>query len=356
MLYSSKKEIEIEDFKNIYKNFTFKSKLKNSNIMITGFNGFLGKYIVNFLIQYKKKIKWKKLILIDSYILKTATDNKIINTSDILVIKKNLLDINLKSKIFENIDYVMHMASIASPHYYRKYPLETIEANVDGLKNILDCYKNRKVKILYFSSSEIYGDPAKNMIPTKESYNGNVSSIGPRSCYDESKRFCETLSYYYSEKYRVKVTIVRPFNNFGPGMKLTDKRLPADLANAVISNKDIHLYSDGRPKRSFCYISDAVTGYFQALTYNKFDIFNIGNDQNEISVKNLTVKYTQIAKKLFKYNKNIYFIKSKDKDYLSNNPNRRCPDISKARIKLNFQPKVSLDEGISKYLQYNYLK
>tara|TARA_X000000950_G_C13836070_1_gene628242 strand:- start:502 stop:1572 length:1071 start_codon:yes stop_codon:yes gene_type:complete len=352
--YKLKKEIEISDFKNILKNFRNSSKIKDKTILITGFNGFLGQYIVKFLIFYYKKLRWKKLILIDNSIVRK---NKILKKNgNIIIINKNISDINFKRKIFYNVDYIMHMASIASPHFYRKFPLKTIEANVDGLKNILNFFKNKNINLLYFSSSEIYGDPPKNKIPTSEDFNGNVSCIGPRSCYDESKRFCETLCYYYSKIYKINIKIVRPFNNYGPGLNTNDKRLPADLVNSILKNQDVIIYSNGKPTRSYCYISDAVTAYFAALVYPSFEIFNIGNDKEEISVKKLARKFVHIAKKNLNYSGSIYFKKSKDPEYLTNNPNRRCPDISKAKKKLKFEPIVNTNEGIKKYLFYNFLK
>jgi UDP-glucuronate decarboxylase len=356
-LYNSRAEIETSDFKKIFKNFKTRSKIKNKTILISGFNGFLGQYIVKFLVFYSKKLKWKKLILVDnSKIEKINNYKELKNNKKILIINSNIIDLNFKKKIFANVSHIMHMASIASPYFYRKFPLKTIEANVDGLKNILNHYKNKKIDLLYFSSSEIYGDPPKNHIPTKEDFNGNVSCIGPRSCYDESKRFCETLCYYYSSLYKINIKIVRPFNNYGPGLNINDKRLPADLVNSIIKNKDIKIFSDGKPTRSYCYISDAVTAYFLALVYKKFDIFNVGNDAEEISVKNLTINYVNLARKILNYKGKIYFKKSPDPEYLTNNPNRRCPDIFKAKKKLNFNPVVGLKEGIAKYLQYNYFK
>jgi len=352
--YKIKEEIEISDFKNILKNFRNSSKIKNKTILITGFNGFLGQYIVRFLTFYSKKLKWKKLILVDNSIVKK---NKILKKNrNIIVINRNISDLNFNRKIFYNVNYIMHMASIASPHYYRKFPLKTIEANVDGLKNILNFFKNKNINLLYFSSSEIYGDPPKNKIPTSEDFNGNVSCIGPRSCYDESKRFCETLCYYYSKIYKINIKIVRPFNNYGPGLDTNDKRLPADLANSILKNQNIIIHSNGKPTRSYCYISDAVTAYFAALVYPSFEIFNVGNDKEEISVRKLALKFKNIAKKNLNYNGSIYFKESKDPEYLTNNPNRRCPNISKAKEKLKFEPIVNTNEGIEKYLLYNFLK
>ncbi len=185
-------------------------------------------------------------------------------------------------KLKTKFDIVIHAASIASPIFYRKFPLETIDSNVLGIRRVLEYSKKKKskVKILYFSTSEIYGDPANNKIPTNESYNGNVSCVGPRACYDESKRLAETLCYVYSNYFKVPVVVVRPFNNYGPGLDIQDGRLPADLAKFILSKNDIKIYSDGKPTRSFCYISDAIIGYLKAMCYPRYNVFNIGNDTN----------------------------------------------------------------------------
>ena len=245
------------------------------------------------------------------------------------------------------------MASIASPTFYRKYPIETLDANIWGLRKILDFYKNKSIKgLLMFSSSEVYGDPDKQNIPTSEKYFGNVSSIGPRACYDESKRFSETLCYLYAQKFGMPISMVRPFNNYGPGMSLRDKRVPADFALAIKNNKDIIIYSDGSPTRTFCYVTDAVVGYLKALTYGKFDIFNIGIDKPEISIFDLAKIYKKKGNLIFNYNKEIRLEKSKDTDYMKNNPNRRCPNIKHANKELNFNPNILIEEGVERFLSY----
>ena len=142
----------------------------------------------------------------------------------------------------EDVKYVIHMASVASPSFYRKYPLETIDGNISGLRRLFEFFEKSNVLdgFLFFSSSEIYGDPARDQIPTPEDYRGNVSCIGPRSCYDEAKRLGETLCYIYGEKMGLPVIVARPFNNYGPGMRINDKRLPADFANSILSGKRYH--------------------------------------------------------------------------------------------------------------------
>jgi nucleoside-diphosphate-sugar epimerase len=191
----------------------------------------------------------------------------------------------------------VHGASIASPTFYRKYPVETLDANIWGLRHILDLYRGRDTLkgLLFFSSSEIYGDPDPSAIPTPETYRGNVSCHGPRACYDESKRFGETMAWVYAQQFGMPITVARPFNNYGPGMRLGDKRLPADFALAVTEGRDLVILSDGTPTRTFCYVADAVAGYLLCLLHGSYDYFNIGIDKPEIMVRELAEIYRKAA-------------------------------------------------------------
>ena len=212
--------------------------------------------------------------------------------------------------------------------------------------------KKKVKRILFFSSSEIYGNPDKRNIPTKEIYNGNVSCLGPRACYDESKRFGETLCYIYNQVYKLPIRIVRPFNNYGPFLSTKDKRLPSDLLGKIKENKDIIIYSNGKPKRTFCYIADAICGYLNAIKYEKFDVFNIGNEDEEISVLRFSKIFKSVAEKNIGYKGKIIFKKSKDLDYLSDNPQRRKPCLEKSKKLLKYKPKIGVKEGITRYLLY----
>lgn len=255
----------------------------------------------------------------------------------------------------ENADFVYHMASIASPIFYRAYPIETLDANIWGLRRLLDFYCKKGIKgFVFFSSSEIYGDPTPENIPTPETYRGNVDCQGPRACYDESKRFGETICYLFHEKYNMPITIIRPFNNYGPGMRLNDARVPADFASAVLENRDIIMFSDGSPTRTFCYISDAITGYLKGILHadEGFEAYNIGMDKPEISIKRLAEIYIEAGREIFDYTGSAKFGISDDKEYLANNPNRRCPIIDKARIRLGYDPKVDVEQGVRYFLEF----
>jgi UDP-glucuronate decarboxylase len=336
---------------------TEKNLFNSKTILITGYRGFIGSVLSSFLEKFFIDLNLSRLILLDNSKVEQNSNKTILLSSynqKIFRLSFNVINGNYEEVPHINdVDYVFHLASIASPTYYRKYPLETMDANVLGIRRLLDFYiGNTKIKFLQFSSSEIYGDPFKDFIPTSEEFNGNVSTVGPRSCYDESKRYSETICYYYYELYSMDISIVRPFNNYGPGMILTDKRAPADFARSIINNEDIVLLSNGSPTRSYLFVSDAIIGYIKAIQYNGFEIFNIGNDSEEMSISDFAMTFVNIGKKLFDYEKEIKFGSSIDQDYLINNPQRRMPNIIKARKKLNFNPITNLVDGITEYLYW----
>ncbi|MGH7928825.1 MAG: NAD-dependent epimerase/dehydratase family protein, partial [Candidatus Binatia bacterium] len=205
--------------------------------------------------------------------------------------------------------------------------------------------------LLFLSSSEIYGDPPEDSIPTPETYRGNVSCTGPRACYDESKRYGETLSVNYVRQYGVPVRMARPFNNYGPGLKITDRRALPDFARDVLEGRDIVLLSDGAPTRTFCYVADAVVGYYKILVRGRSgEAYNIGVEAPEISIAELAELVVETARELLNYQGRVVRGKSEDRDYLTDNPNRRCPKIDKARTELGYDPSISLSDGIERSL------
>jgi nucleoside-diphosphate-sugar epimerase len=254
-------------------------------------------------------------------------------------------------------DFIVHAASIASPTFYRQFPIETIDANVNGLRYLLDYARARSEAgrglrgMLFFSTSEIYGDPSPDAIPTPETYRGLVSCTGPRACYDESKRLGETLSVNFAQQYGVPVAMARPFNNYGPGLDINDKRVLPDLARNIFDGQDLVLLSDGRATRTFCYIADAVVGYLKVLVKGApGEPYNIGIEAPEISVGDVAARLAATAKELFGYRGKVVFKTSQDRAYLVDNPSRRCPDITKARTALGYNPEIDLDEGLRRSL------
>ena len=345
-----------EDLEKIFESIKDKIyKFDNSNIFITGCCGFLGYYFLNFFNKYKKELNINSVVAVDNFqVGKPEWVKEIVKDGNIELKEFDIIkeDLSTVERVKDN-SFVIHMASIASPVFYRKYPIETIEANIWGLKMLLDEYKNSSLRgFLFFSSSEIYGDPTPENIPTPEDYRGNVSCVGPRACYDESKRFGETICYEYAKEFNMPISVARPFNNYGPGMKINDKRLPADFAKAILNNKDIEILSDGKPTRTFCYISDAISGYLKVMLHDEFDYFNIGMDKPEISVRELAEIYAKIGKEKYGYTGKVTYQVSDDKNYLTDNPNRRCPVITKARDKLGYNPSVYVEQGVERFLEY----
>lgn len=253
--------------------------------------------------------------------------------------------------------YIIHAASIASPSFYRRRPIETMDANVHGLRHLLEYCSARAATggavrgMLFFSSSEIYGDPTPEHIPTPETYRGFVSCTGPRACYDESKRYGETLCVNFAEQRGVPVTTARPFNNYGPGLKITDRRVIPDFARDILEARDVALLSDGSPSRTFCYVADAVVGYYKILVRGApGEAYNIGVEAPEVSVVSLAEEMVSLARELFAYKGRVVRRQSDDRDYLIDNPERRCPVILKARRELAYEPEIPLREGLRRTL------
>lgn len=332
-----------------------RAKFNGSTVLITGCAGFLGYYMMQFFAVESEELGIKKVIGLDNFMLgqpgwiQELEQNPKVVLRKFDIIKDNIADIEGASEA----DFIIHMASVASPMFYRKYPIETLDANIWGLRSLLDYYATRDIKgLLFFSSSELYGDPDPEHVPTSEDYNGNVCATGPRACYDESKRFGETMCMLFAQKYNMPIGVARPFNNYGPGMRVGDKRVPADFALAILQNRDIEILSNGTPTRTFCYIADSVCGYFKILLHGKYDFFNIGIEKPEITIAQLANIYVEAGRELFGYEGKVSYAVSDDKEYLTNNPQRRCPCIDKARTLLGYNPTIFVEEGVSRFLRY----
>ena len=337
--------------------------LSGKNVLIAGGAGFLGYYLVQAILHWNKQKSNQlsiDLVVYDNFMRGVPSWLEQLNVNPNLKIVKHDV-INLLPDDIGDFQYIIHAATIASPIYYRKNPIATMDANVNGLRHFLDyCVKrkneNRPVEgFLFFSTSEIYGDPTPENIPTPETYRGNVSCTGPRACYDESKRYGETLCVNYTQQHDLPIRIVRPFNNYGPGLKISDRRALPDFARNIINNEDIVLFSDGSPTRTFCYVADAIVGYFKVLVKGvDGESYNIGMDKPEISILDLAERTIEVSRKLFNYRGNLIMKSSDDKNYLTDNPNRRCPTIDKAIKDLGFNPKINLSEGLEKSLLWYF--
>lgn len=332
-------------------------KLSGETLLLTGCAGFLGYYFSHLFAFWNNNHDEKIHCTLHDNFQRGKPDwlNKIEVANSIKIEKYDVLDAYVQF----NFQNVIHAASIASPIFYRKNPIETMDANVIGLRNLLDAQTNFKDKsqaptrFLYFSTSEIYGDPLPDYIPTAEDYRGNVSCTGPRACYDESKRYGETLCVNFAKFKSLPVTIARPFNNYGPGLKIDDGRAIPDFVKGIKESNSIILLSDGSPTRTFCYISDAICGYIKTLVLGKSgESYNIGSDQPEISMLTLANIMKEIVEKKTGQKITLSYQKSEDAQYLTDNPNRRCPDISKATNDLGFKPLVGLNVGLEKTLSW----
>ena len=302
-------------------------------ILVTGGAGFIGSHLCDFILE-----KGHYVICADNLL-----------TGDIKNIKHNLQnkrfefikhDVTKPLKISGRIDYVLHFASPASPVDYMNYPLETLDVGSAGTKNLLELAKKNKAKFLLASTSEVYGDP--KVSPQSEEYYGNVNPIGPRSVYDEAKRFAEALTSAYIREKLVDARIVRIFNTYGPRMGLDDGRVVPNFIKQALTGQPLTVYGDGSQTRSFCYVSDMVSGIYKLMYTKTAGPINIGNPK-ELKVNefaNVILKLTGSRSKI------VY------KPLPQDDPKQRRPDISKAKKELGWAPEVDLEEGLRKTIAW----
>ena len=321
-------------------------KLAGKTVLITGGSGFIGNYLVGTLLHLNQTR------LRNHHVKIVSVDNLLIGSKRPLMGLKNYdkfkfiqHDVIKPFSFRGKVDYVIHAAGIASPVYYRKYPLETIEVGTTGTKNFLDLARQKGAnKFLFFSSSEIYGDPHPDYVPTPETYTGNVSSVGPRACYDESKRLAETLCITYHQIYQVPAKIVRLFNVYGPGMKHTDYRVIPTFIYRGLKKRSLPVHDRGIQTRTFCYITDALTGMLKVLISGRpGEVYNIGNTTPEISMHDLALIVARLIDNGVKPRRKQY-----PATYPAGEPQRRCPDIAKISHELKYAPRVSLESGLKK--------
>ena len=303
------------------------------NILITGGAGFLGSHLCRRLLKDGHKV-----ICVDNLITGSLFNLKdLIKNEDFKFIRH---DITKPIKITNKLDWVMHFASPASPKDYLEHPIKTLKVGTLGTHNCLGIAKAHKAKFFLASTSEVYGDP--KISPQPEDYWGNVSSIGPRSCYDEAKRAAEALTFAYYRQHKIPIHVIRIFNTYGPNMRLEDGRVVSNFIVQALRGRPLTIYGKGNQTRSFCYVDDLIDGIIRYMKVNYTGPVNLGS-QFEFTV-------LELAKKV------ILLTQSKSKIMFEplpqDDPKQRRPDIRKARKLLGWKPKVSLKEGLKKTIIY----
>jgi len=319
--------------------------LEGRHVLLTGSNGFLGRYFTAvFLLLNRDYLKRPAHVTAVDNFISSQQDGTIPKDPHFRFCQHDASTPYPTALMFPKVDYVVAAAGLASPAYYRKYPLETIDVTTLGLRVALETARTHNARLLYFSSSEIYGDPAADKVPTNEEYRGNVSTLGPRSCYDEAKRIGETLCYTYWHKYQTEATIVRPFNVFGPGLSKEDYRVIPNFGARITAGQPVNIYGSGDQTRTFCYVTDAISGFLKVLLVGlPAEAYNVGNPEPEISMKDLAKAVGTATGKEVLFNVIDY-----PADYPADEPNRRCPDITKVRT-LGYAPRVALQDGLQRF-------
>ncbi|WP_456324758.1 UDP-glucuronic acid decarboxylase family protein [Desulfonauticus submarinus] len=302
--------------------------MDNKKILVVGGAGFIGSHLVEKLLKQGNEV-----VVLDNF---SSGRPENLKGLDVRVIYHDIID-----KItLSGFDQIYHLASLASPVFYQKYPVETALSNSVGTYNLLVEAQKHKSRILFTSTSEIYGDPLEH--PQKETYWGNVNSIGIRSCYDESKRLGETLMMDFYREYGVEIRIARIFNTYGPRMRSDDGRVIPNFINQALTNKPITIYGTGRQTRSFCYVDDLVEGLIRLMNSDYVGPVNLGNPK-EMTVLELA----QMIKKLTNSKSKIVFKKLPKDD-----PTKRRPNINVAKKILKWRPKKDLKGGLKETIKY----
>lgn len=309
-------------------------------ILVCGGAGFIGSNLCSYLVD-----KGEKVICVDNFCTGNINNIKDLDSSLFSIIEH---DITEPLEIDEDIDEIYNLASIASPPKFIKRPIYTLKTNVLGALNLLELANEKDAKILQASTSEVYGNPLQH--PQKETYNGDVNPIGVRSCYDEGKRAAETLFFDFHRTFSTKIKIIRIFNVYGPNMDPYDGRVVTNFIIQCLKGEDVTVYGDGKQTRSFCYVDDMVDGIYKMMnsSENFTGPVNIGNP-GEFTILELAQKIIQ------KTNSDSKIVFS---PLPIDDPVQRKPDISLAKKELCWEPKIKLDDGLDKTIEYysNLLK
>lgn len=302
-------------------------------VLITGGGGFIGSHLTDKLLD-----EGKRVIAVDNFCSsnKSNVEHLEDNENFKLIQKDILTHLNIE----EDIDYVLHFASRASPKDYQENPIHTLRTNTEGTLKMLELADKHDAKFMYASTSEVYGDPEEH--PQTEEYWGNVNPNGPRACYDEGKRCGEATIASFAKKNNLDYRIIRIFNTYGPRMMEDDGRVITNFINQALENEPITVYGDGKQTRSFCYIDDLINGIRKAMKSEHGEIFNLGNP-DEKTILELAEKIQEIIDTESKIT---------HQELPEDDPEKRKPDITKAKNQLNWEPKINLGEGLKKTTDY----
>ena len=300
--------------------------------LVTGGAGFLGSHLCEYLLN-----KGHEVICMDNLITGSKQNISGIKSGNFRFVNHNVSEF---IKLDGNLDYILHFASPASPIDYLELPIQTLKVGALGTHNALGLAKAKKAVFLLASTSEVYGDPLVH--PQPEEYWGNVNPIGPRGVYDEAKRFAEAITMAYHRVHGINTKIVRIFNTYGPRMRINDGRAIPNFLKQALTGKDLTVYGNGSQTRSFCFVSDLIEGICRLLISEQNEPVNIGNP-NEMTIQNLADKILQATGSKSK----IVQVPLPEDD-----PKTRQPNITLAKILLDWEPKVSLDEGLESTLKY----
>lgn len=303
--------------------------------VVTGGAGFLGSHLCDRLLAEG----WD-VLAVDNFITGTAENVRHLEKNAKFRLQTEDVSKQGALHVGGEVGYVLHFASPASPPDYLKHPIATMMVGSIGTQNGLELALRKKAKFFMASTSECYGDP--EMSPQREEYWGHVNSVGPRSVYDEAKRFSEAMTMAYYRHHGVDTHIVRIFNTYGPRMRLNDGRALPNFVYQALSGQALTIYGDGKQTRSFCYVDDLIDGIYKLMMSNEHMPVNIGNPQ-EITI----LEFAERVRKHFDNVPEIIFEALPQDD-----PKRRCPDISKAKRILKWEPKINLEEGLKRTLAY----
>ncbi|MBU0599645.1 SDR family oxidoreductase [bacterium] len=300
--------------------------------LVTGGAGFIGSHLCDYLLSLGHEV-----ICMDDLITGTLENISHIKDSRFTFIKH---DVTEYIEIQGEVDLIFHLASPASPIDYLKLPIQTLKVGSLGTHKTLGLAEVKRAAYLISSTSEVYGDPLVS--PQDESYWGNVNPVGPRGVYDESKRFAEALVVAYHKAHGVNTHIVRIFNTFGPRMRLNDGRVVPTFIYQALRGEDLTVFGDGSQTRSFCFVSDLIEGLYRLITSNIHEPVNIGNpyEMSILKFAHLIIEFTDSPSKI------VY------RPLPTDDPKQRCPNINKAKTLLNWEPKVSLEEGLKTTLDW----